>query len=168
MKFDWKAVVATVAPHLATALGGPLAGLATKTIVEAMGLPEGSTEAEVETAVKNATPEQLLALKESNNRFKIKMQELAVNLEEIRYKNVQGARDMMLKSRAKTPAILSWVVVVATIGLEGGLLYFGMPVNVPEVVVGRILGTFDTALGIVLTFWLGAAFRDPANRQTQV
>ena len=164
MKFDWKAVVGTVAPTIATALGGPLAGLATRTVVKALGLPEDANEEQVEAAVKAATPEQLLAIKSVDAEFKVKMEQLAVNLEEIRYKDRESARNLQIQTGSKTPAALSWIIVVTTFALEGGLFLFGMPKDMPDIVLGRILGTFDTALGIVLTYWLGAAYRDPANR----
>lgn len=164
MQIDWKAIVGTVAPTLATALGGPLAGLATKAIVEAVGLPADSSEEQVAAAITGATPDQLIAIKNADATFKVKMRELEVNLEEILFKDRDSARNLQIQTRAKTPAILSWVVVFATFALEGSVFLGYYPTNVPEVVIGRILGTFDTALGIVLTYWLGAAFRDPANR----
>lgn len=165
-KFDWKAVLGTVAPTLATAFGGPLAGLATKAVVEALGLPESSGEEQVVAAIKNATPEQLLLLKNADYAFKVKMKELDVNLEEILFKDRDSARNLLMQTRAKTPAALSWLVVVCTMGLEGALLLGYYPTGIPEIVLGRILGTLDTSLGIVLTFWLGAAHREPANRGT--
>lgn len=164
MKFDWKAIVGTVAPTLATALGGPLAGLATKAIVEAVGLPPESSEEQVAAAITGATPDQLLAIKNADAIFKIKMRELEVNLEQIMFQDRDSARKLLISTGAKTPAALSWIVVATTFALEGGLFVLGMPQDMPDIVLGRILGTFDTALGIVLTYWLGAAHRDPANR----
>ena len=38
MDFDWKSVVGTVAPTIATALGGPLAGVAVSSLAAAFGL----------------------------------------------------------------------------------------------------------------------------------
>lgn len=160
----WRDILGSLAPTLATAVGGPLAGAATKVIVDALGLPADSTEAQIEKAMANLTPDAVIALKKANNDFAIEMRRLDVNLEEIAFKQSDSARNMQIQRPAKTPAVLSWIVVISTMALEGGILYWGMPVGVPEVVVGRILGTFDTGFGIVLTFWLGAAHRDPTNR----
>ncbi len=55
-------LVRTVAPSLASAVGGPLAGMAVRTISDALlGKPDG-TEAELAEAAAKATPEQLLQL----------------------------------------------------------------------------------------------------------
>lgn len=67
--------------------------------------------------------------------------------------------------RARTPAVLSWVIVGAALGLEGYVMIMGVPPNVPDVVLGRILGTLDAALITVITYWLGAAHQEQ-NRST--
>lgn len=162
--FDWKKTVAAVAPGLAAALGSPVAGLAVKVLVDALGLPADAGEEQIAAAVKNATPEQFIIIKEGERRFAIDMQKLDVDIFALVVKDKDSARNLQIQTRAKTPAVLSWVVVSATFLLEGSVFFGYYPTDVPEVVVGRILGTFDTALGIVLTYWLGAAFRDPANR----
>jgi len=59
--------------------------------------------------------------------------------------------------RARTPAVLSWVIVAAALGLEGYVMIMGVPPNAPDVVIGRILGTLDAALITVISYWLGAA-----------
>lgn len=74
--FDWKKLLGTVAPWLATTLGGPLAGTAVKAITSALGLPGDSTEDQISAALVNATPEQLLALKAADNQHAEVMQKL--------------------------------------------------------------------------------------------
>ena len=86
-------LVKTVAPSIATAVGGPLAGMATKMISEALlGKPDG-TEDELLQAAKNATPEQLLALKKAEQDFAIKMRELDIDLERISNEDRNSARN---------------------------------------------------------------------------
>lgn len=162
----WKAIIASVAPTLATALGGPLAGMAVKTIGDALGLDK-ATEESVSTALQGASPETLLALKQADQEFAAKMRDLDIKLEELETKDRDSARNLLIQTRARTPAVLSWVIVIATLALEGGIIFTGLPEKLPDIVTGRILGSFDLALGIVLNFWLGAAHRDPANRGLQ-
>jgi hypothetical protein len=52
------AILGAVAPTLATAMGGPLGGMAVKMVADKLGLSESTMEA-VEAAVTNATPDQL-------------------------------------------------------------------------------------------------------------
>ena len=51
---DWKGIVGTVAPAIAAALGGPLAGLGVSALAGALGLGDGANEEEVARAVEYA------------------------------------------------------------------------------------------------------------------
>lgn len=161
--FDWKAIVATVAPILGTAVGGPLGGIAVKAIGDALGLSEHTEEA-ISTALQGANPDMLLKLKQADQQFAKDMKGLDVDLAKIAATNTDSARQMQIQTRAKTPAVLSWIIIVCALGLEGTILFTGLPAKLDDLIVGRILGTLDLALGIVLNFWLGSAHRDPANR----
>ena len=68
-------------------------------------------------------------------------------------------RDFLLRlipPQPWTPAMLSWLVVAAALGMYAQLLWFGNPVGLDPVILGRILGTLDTSFGLVLAFWLGS------------
>lgn len=163
MSFDWRGLVKTVAPTLATALGGPLAGMAVKHIGDAIGLDQATQET-VSAALQGASPETLQKLKQADQDFALKMKALDIDLAKIDADNTASARAMLIQTRARTPAILSWIIIISALGLEGTILFTGLPAKLDDLIVGRILGTLDLALGIVLNFWLGSAHRDPANR----
>jgi hypothetical protein len=89
---DWKDVVRTVAPALATALGTPLAGTAVKVLSDVfLGVPDAPASA-VESAVLNATPNQLLALKTADQEYALKLKELEIDLEKTYIKDTNDAR----------------------------------------------------------------------------
>lgn len=56
----WKEVVTQVAPSIATAIGGPLAGTAVASLMKVFGV---ESEEALQEAIQGATPEQLLQLK---------------------------------------------------------------------------------------------------------
>jgi hypothetical protein len=110
-------LVKTVAPSIATAVGGPLAGMATKMISEALlGKPDG-TEDELLQAAKNATPEQLLALKKAEQDFAIKMRELDIDLERISNEDRNSARNREIKTKDLTPRFLAAAVTFGFFGV---------------------------------------------------
>jgi hypothetical protein len=148
----------TIAPTVATVLGGPLAGLAVKTLGDAIGVDE-PTQDKIERALTGSqlTAEQILAIKTAEQTLAAKLKELDIRLEEVEAKDRDSARQMQIQTRAKTPAVLSWVIVTAALGLEGYVMIQGIPAAVQDLVAGRILGTLDAALLTVITFWLGAA-----------
>lgn len=69
----------------------------------------------------------------------------------------KSARQAASDTKAWTPAVLSWLVIVGNFAVMGYLLKYGNPTDLDDVLLGRMLGTLDTAFGIVLAFWLGTS-----------
>jgi hypothetical protein len=74
-----KSILGAIAPTLATAMGGPLGGMAMKMVADRLGLPDATPEA-VDAAVAAATPEQLAEIKKVEADFKVQMKALDVDL----------------------------------------------------------------------------------------
>ena len=71
MKFDLiKNVIGAVAPTLGTALGGPMGGMAANMISEVLGCKNDPKD--IQKALAEATPEQLLELKKVESDFEIR------------------------------------------------------------------------------------------------
>lgn len=124
---DWKAIISTVAPWLGTALGGPLGGLAVETVAGALGLADKTTDA-VKLAISGATPDQLLAVKQADQDFALKMQQLGFAnvqaLEKLIVDDRNGARDREAKTGdSMTPralaafAVVSFVVLIIAVAV---------------------------------------------------
>lgn len=79
--FDWKSLVAGIAPVLGTALGGPMGGMAAKVIADkVLGKPD-ATDTEISAALSQGlTPEQIVALKQADNDFNLKMREMDIDV----------------------------------------------------------------------------------------
>lgn len=165
-KFDWKKIVGTVAPTLATALGGPLAGIAVKTIATQMlGKPD-ATEEEVEAAVLGADPQTLIKLKEIEFEFKKAMVDAGIKLEEIAAADRNSAREREIKTGDSwTPRIIAGVVVTGWFLVQWYLLEHVIPSEMREVIM-RTLGTLDMALGMILGYYFGSSSSGREKDQT--
>jgi len=150
-------LVRTVAPTIASAVGGPLAGMATRAISEALlGKPDGSEQELAEAAAK-ATPEQLLALKHAENDFAIKMRELDIDLERIANEDRDSARNREVATKDWTPRILAGLI---TVGYFGALFYMlrnGLPQHGGSEAMLVMLGTLGTAWGGVVAYYFGSS-----------
>lgn len=80
--FDWKKLVAGIAPVLGTALGGPLAGQAISMLGEALGLGSNASETDVAAAVTSGklTGEQIVAMKTAEQDFAVRMRGLDIDV----------------------------------------------------------------------------------------
>ena len=65
-----------------------------------------------------------------------------------------------------TPRILAAGVVCLTFCGEGWILTHGYPSNVAGELVGRILGTLDSALMLVLAYYFGSSAG--SDRKTEI
>lgn len=156
MKLDWKAIVGTVAPTIATALGGPLAGVATKTLAsKLLGRPE-ATEEEVEAAVVGADPQTLLRLKEVETEFKKHMTDAGIKLEEIEAGDRANARAREIALKDHTPAYLAYAITVGFFGTLGYMLVEGKPATGGDALL-VMLGSLGTAWAGVIAYYFGSS-----------
>jgi len=154
---DWKNLVSTVAPWIGTALGGPLGGMAVSAIGDALGLSE-KTEATIKAALAGVTPEQMLTLKNADQAFALKMQELGFkqisDMAAIAAGDRKDARDMQKVTRSWVPATLSLVVTSGYFGILVGILNGKFSVSDSQALL-LMLGSLSTAWGLVMAFWFG-------------
>jgi hypothetical protein len=149
-------LVKTVAPSIATAVGGPLAGMATRAISEALlGRPDGTDE-ELAEAAKNATPEQLLALKQAEQDFTVRMRELEIDIERIDAADRGSARDREVKTGDWTPKALAGAVTLGFFGVLGYMIAYGLPSQGGEALL-VMLGTLGTAWGGIVSYYFGSS-----------
>jgi len=165
---DWTSIVKTVAPWIGTALGGPLGGMAVGAIADALGVSEKTTDA-VKQALSGATPEQMLGLKKADQEFALRMQELGfkqvTDLEAIAAGDRKDARDLLKTTRAKTPAVLSFVVTIGYFGILLGMLSKWLNVSDSQALL-LMLGSLSTAWGMVMAFWFGTTHE--SGRKTDI
>ena len=150
-------LVRTVAPSIASAVGGPLAGMATKAISEALlGKPDAS-EAELVQAAAKATPEQLLALKKAEQEFEVQMRELDIDLERIANADRDSARNREIKTKDLTPKILAGFITAGYFGVLFYMLRNGLPQHGGSEAMLVMLGTLGTAWGGVVAYYFGSS-----------
>lgn len=152
---DWKDIVGTVAPTLATALGGPLAGLAVGAIGKIFGL-DSATQEQVAQAISGASPDDLLKLKQAEIEFQQRMAELEVDLVRISAADRDSARQRQIQVRDTTLPILAMSVT----GGFFGVLMFMMVQEVPSAskdVLNIMLGSLGTAWIQVMSYYFGSS-----------
>ena len=154
---DFTTLIKTVAPWIGTALGGPLGGMAVEAASNALGLSSKTTDT-IKQALSGATPEQMLALKNADNDFALKMQALGfkevTDLEAIAAGDRKDARDMQKTTRSVMPAVLSTVVTVGFLSLLTGMMLGVLKVSDNQALL-IILGSLGTGWGAVMQFWFG-------------
>jgi hypothetical protein len=150
-------VIQTVAPTVASALGGPLAGMAVQALSTALlGKPDG-TAAELNAAMLTATPEQMLALRKQEDDFKTRMAELDVDVQRINAGDRNSAREREAKTGdSATPRLLAFAVTAGFFSILCYVLAYGVPRQGGDAIL-LLLGSLATAWGGIITYYFGSS-----------
>ena len=141
-----------IAPGLATALGGPLAGLAVTAISKALGIDEKDVQSTIESGKLSA--EQLASLKQAEIELQAKAQELGLDFEKLATDDRKSARDMQTTTKSIIPAVLAIGVTVGFFAILIGL----MTDNVTKSdALLLMLGSLGTAWTAIVSFYFGSS-----------
>jgi hypothetical protein len=153
---DLGSTIATVAPTIAGALGGPLAGLAARTIAEAVtGKAEAPRDA-WEAAVAAQAPETLAALKQAEATFRQRLAELEIEAERIHAGDRADARAREAATGDVTPRVLAAIVVAGFFLVIGWMLRYGAPKDEAGVFY-LLLGALTAAFTGVFSYYFGSS-----------
>lgn len=155
MDTNWKKIVGSIAPTLATALGGPMAGLAVKALGGALLGDENAKESAVAAAVAAAGPDDLLKLKQANHDFESKMAELGVDLERIAAADRDSARSMQKENKAWIVPVLGTLTVAGFFGVVAWVLTGR--VSLESTLLGFVLGQVSAKAEQVYNFYFGSS-----------
>lgn len=165
---DFTSILKTVAPWIATALTGPLGGMAITAAADAFGLSDKTMDA-VKQAVMGMTPEQALAMKTADQAFAVHMQELGfkqvADLEAIAADDRDSARAMQIATRSWVPAALSVIITVGFLGLLTGMMTSYLTAEDNQAML-LMLGALGVAFGQVMNYWLGST--SESGRKTEL
>ena len=161
MKFDWKAVVASVAPTIATALGGPLAGVAVSALSKNLLGKDNASEAEIAAVIQNGGPEVLVKLRELDQHFAVKMKELDIDLEKLHQLDRASARDREVKTGDRwTPRVLAGVIVfgfLMTVYMVLSGYVEGLKDPVAAGLIGTLIGYVSAKADQVVSYYFGSS-----------
>lgn len=159
MNFDWKGALGNLAPMLATALGGPLAGGAVAAITAALGLGPDASDAEIAKKLATASPDTLLQLKKAEQDFAARMAELGfkseADLERIAADDRASARNREIERQDWTPRVLAYLVTAGFFSMLAFLFFAAAPDGSKEPIF-ILLGSLGTAWTQIIAYYFGS------------
>ncbi len=154
---DWLSTIKTVAPTVAAALGGPLAGEAVAALIGIIG---GAGQEDVRKAIESGrlTAEQISQLRQLELQFQENERERGFKYAELAFKDRDSSRQANVAGGTQKALFwLSVVLLVLCLGTEVTVLVKGLPQSASELVVGRVLGLLDAIAMTVLAYWYGTS-----------
>jgi len=147
---DW---LKQIAPTIATAFGGPLAGMAVTAISKAIGVDPDKVEDMISSNKLSA--EQIAQLKVAEIELQKQAQELGLNFEKLAVDDRKSARDMQAATRSVVPPILAAIVTVGFFGILGMMLTGKVDSSNPALMM--MLGSLGTAWTGIIAYYFGSS-----------
>lgn len=148
-----KSVLATVAPLLGTAIGGPFGGLAGSLLSKALGTTDPKA---MEAAITSTDPDILVKLKQADTDFQTQMKALQISEEKLTFDDIANARNRETQVKDSTPMILAIGITVGFFGVLGYMLAVGKPKEGGDALL-VMLGSLGTAWAGVVTYYFGSS-----------
>jgi hypothetical protein len=146
---DW---LRQIAPTIATALGGPLAGLAVDAVSKAIGVDSKDVQSTIDQGKLSA--DQIAQLKTAEIAMAARAQELGLDFEKIAVDDRKSARDMQIATQSWIPSVMAIGVTIGFFGILFGLMY-GQIQHAPQIDI--MLGSLGTAWTGIIAFYFGSS-----------
>lgn len=151
-----------LAPTVATALGGPLAGLAVNAIGDAIGVSNDKVQDLITDGKLSA--EQLTQIKTAEIELKKQAQALGLNFEQLAVEDHKSAREMFTSTRSKMVPVLSILIVGSFIAvIVGTLLGYS---KIESAMAGTLVGYLSAKAEQVVMFFFGSS--SGSERKTEL
>ena len=148
-------ILKVAAPTVATALGGPLAGMAVKFLTDKLGLPSPDEDVLVRT-IQGMGPDQIVQLKQMDIDFQKFLKQNEIDLEAIAAKDRDSARNLLIQTKSIVPAFLSIGVTLGYFGILTLMLRGELKVGDSQALL-LMLGGLGMAFGSVMQYWFGSS-----------
>lgn len=154
---NWQDVLKTVAPTVASALLGPMGGIAVAAIGSAIGI-DAPTQDKIAKAFTagQLTPEALEKIKLLELDYQNQEKERGFKYAELAFKDVDSARQMQIATHSKMPAILTVLVTVGFFGILS-LLFFHPELKGNEIVMVMV-GQLSAVWAGCVAFYTGTTY----------
>ena len=147
---DW---LKQIAPTIATAMGGPLAGMAVSAISKAIGVYPDKVGDMISNNKLSA--EQIAQVKIAEIELQKQAQELGLNFEKLEVEDRKSAREMQATTRSLMPPILAGAVTIGFFAIMTLMFFNKVDSNNPAILM--MLGSLGTAWTGIIAYYFGSS-----------
>ena len=147
---DW---LKQIAPTIATAMGGPLAGMAVSAISKAIGV--NPTEVSALISNNKLSAEQIAQVKIAEIELQNQAQELGLNFEKLEVEDRKSAREMQATTRSIVPPALAAIITVGFFSILIMMMLGKVDGNNPTILM--MLGSLSTAWTGIVAYYFGSS-----------
>ena len=150
----------TIAPTIATALGGPLAGMAVSAVAKAIGVSPDEVQSVISSG--KLTAEQVASIQLAELELKKQAQSMNLDFARLASEDKKSARDMQIATKSWIPALLAVFVTIGFFGILLGLMTEHFKTSDALMLM---LGSLATAWTGVMAFYFGSSASSQAKTE---
>jgi len=150
----------TIAPTIATALGGPLAGMAVSAVAKAIGVSPDEVQSVISSG--KLTAEQVASIQLAELELKKQAQSMNLDFAKLMAEDKKSARDMQIATKSWIPALLAVFVTIGFFGILLGLMTEHFKTSDALMLM---LGSLATAWTGVMAFYFGSSASSQAKTE---
>lgn len=150
-----------IAPTIATALGGPLAGMAVSAISKAVGVEPDQVQDMIST--NKLTADQVAQIKIAEIELAKQAQELGLNFAKLEVEDRKSAREMQAATRSWMPPLLAGSVTIGFFGIMIMMFFQQIDSNNPAILM--MLGSLGTAWTGIIAYYFGSSAGSQAKTE---
>jgi hypothetical protein len=155
---DW---LRQIAPTIATAMGGPLAGMAVSAISKAIGVDPEKVGDLISSNKMSA--DQIAQVKIAEIELQKQAEELGLNFAKLEVEDRKSARDMQAATRSMMPPILAGAVTVGFFAIMVLMFIGRVDSNNPAILM--MLGSLGTAWTGIIAYYFGSSAGSQAKTE---
>jgi hypothetical protein len=155
-------VLKTVAPTIADTLAGPFAPLVDPVVRAIFGTTDPK---QVSAALLNATPDQILALRQADDAHAEKLVQLGIDRDKLAFDNIANARAREIALHDSTPKYLAYLITFGFFGTLAYLIIYGKPTTGGDVMLVMV-GSLGTAWSGIVSYYFGSSAGSAAKTDT--
>jgi hypothetical protein len=142
-----------IAPTIATAMGGPLMGMAVSAVSKAIGVEPEKVQDLISSG--KLTSEQIAQIKIAEIDLQKQANDLGLNFEKLAVDDRKSAREMQATTRSIVPPVLAALVTVGFFGILIMMLLGKVDSNNPAILM--MLGSLGTAWTGIIAYYFGSS-----------
>ena len=145
----------SLAPTIASAAGGPMAGMAVKMAAKKLGLPDTATANEIEDLIERE-PDKAVMVREADKDFKNRIREMEIDLESFKTE-VEDRKDARENFATDwTPKVFSVLTILLYCAFVMIVTLMTHDQN-DETIISLVLGQLSGILGTAAAFFYGSS-----------
>lgn len=144
-----------IAPTIATALGGPVAGMAVRALSIGLLGRDDASASDLAEVLAAATPDQVTEIKRIDAEFQVKMKQLDIDLEALVVADRKSAREMQMTLKTNLVPSMAVFILCSFVAVTVATLLGYTKVD--SVLAGTLIGYLSAKAEQVISFYFGSS-----------